>query len=128
MAVNEIQPIVFVYESNEYKINAHPSISIERFLDQIKVHFHIPRDESMDFINIDTNVGIAPYRTSDFWYNIETDTPRYRIQTSESKKILIDIVVPSAQSIWLRFFASKEKTNKISHVRKIVLHLVIDQD
>jgi hypothetical protein len=89
MSSNDTKPIKFIYQTDEYVLNVGQSIPVERLLDQVKTHFDIQSDNSLDFIDIDTNMGLAPGSTRDFWDNITEKMPVYRIKVKKSKEFYI---------------------------------------
>ncbi|CAF1077790.1 unnamed protein product [Adineta steineri] len=73
----------FIYENKEFTTDVGRSISIERFVEQLKVHFDIEPDISLNFINIRTNIGLAPGSISDFWVG-DNQIPIYKIEIRKS--------------------------------------------
>ena len=78
--------ITFVFNNDPYTISVSQTIALEKLTDQIKVHFDIKPDGTLDFIEIKTQKGLCPVMVNDFWAISTDEVPVYRIHVRESKR------------------------------------------
>ncbi len=77
--------IKIIYETNEHLFVVNPSIPLEQFLNQLKIHFGISADVSFNLVDIDTDTTLIPVSTNDLWYDKEL--PTYKIYIGKSNEI-----------------------------------------
>jgi hypothetical protein len=86
MSSNNLKLIKFVYQTNEHFFNVRESTPVEQLLDQVKIHFDIEADSSLELIDINTNITVVPALTADLFVTTTTEIPKYRINIRKSRK------------------------------------------